>query len=342
MKYIKFFSELNKRDNKRVGGKNASLGEMIKRLGKKGIKIPNGFATTAKAYWYFLDENKLREPINDLLEKLDTDNFSNLATVGSKIRNKILNAEMPEDMAKEIHVAYKKLQEQEEGMQGVAVRSSATAEDLPSASFAGQHDTFLNVEGEQEVVKAVQKCMASLFTDRAIKYRIENEFDHMKVALSAGVQRMVRADGASAGVMFTIEPETGHEKLLLITGSWGLGENVVQGNVQADQYYTFKPSLKKNLKCVVRKTMGSKQKTMVYSKSKSHTTKNISTPKNKRNKFVLTDDEITQLTYWGMLIEEHYRTPMDIEWAKDAIQMSCLLSRQGLRLFTQVKMIPWL
>lgn len=317
MKYIKYFSALDKRDNKKVGGKNASLGEMIKRLGKKGIKIPNGFATTAKAYWYFLDENKLQEPISGLLEQLDTDDFSNLASTGSKIRNKILNADMPEDLAKEICEAYKKLQEQEEGMQGVAVRSSATAEDLPSASFAGQHDTFLNVEGGQEVVKAVQKCMASLFTDRAIKYRIENEFDHMKVALSAGVQRMVRADGASAGVMFTIEPETGHEKLLLITGSWGLGENVVQGNVQADQYYTFKSSLKKNLKCIIRKTLGSKLKTMVYSKSKSHTTKNISTPKNKRNKFVLTDEEITQLSYWGMLIEEHYRKPMDIEWAKD-------------------------
>jgi pyruvate, water dikinase len=211
MKYIKFFSGLDKKDNQNVGGKNASLGEMIKRLGKKGIRVPNGFATTAKAYWHFLDENNLREPISGLLEKLDTDDFSNLASTGSKIRNKILNADMPEDLANEIRDACKRLQKQEEDMQGVAVRSSATAEDLPSASFAGQHDTFLNVEGEQEVVKAVQKCMASLFTDRAIKYRIENDFDHMKVALSAGVQRMVRADGASAGVMFTIEPETGHE-----------------------------------------------------------------------------------------------------------------------------------
>jgi pyruvate, water dikinase len=318
MKYIKFFSELDKRDNKNVGGKNASLGEMIKRLGKRGVRIPNGFATTAKAYWFFLDENNLREPITGLLEKLDTDEFSNLDSTGSEIRKKIMAADMPEALEEEIKKAYKKLVEKEEGMAGVAVRSSATAEDLPTASFAGQHDSFLNIEGEDEVVKTVQKCMASLFTDRAIKYRIENEFDHMKVALSAGVQRMVRADEASAGVMFTIEPESGHEQLLFISGSWGLGENVVQGNVQADQFYVFKPSLKKNLKSVIRKTMGSKAKTMVYSKSKRHTTRNTRTPQKKREIFVLNDDEITQLAYWGMLIEEHYKLPMDVEWAKDA------------------------
>jgi len=318
MKYIKFFSELDKRDNKNVGGKNASLGEMIKRLGKRGVRIPNGFATTAKAYWFFLNENNLREPITGLLEKLDTDEFSNLDSTGSEIRKKIMAADMPEALEEEIKKAYKKLVEKEEGMAGVAVRSSATAEDLPTASFAGQHDSFLNIEGEDEVVKTVQKCMASLFTDRAIKYRIENEFDHMKVALSAGVQRMVRADEASAGVMFTIEPESGHEQLLFISGSWGLGENVVQGNVQADQFYVFKPSLKKNLKSVIRKTMGSKAKTMVYSKSKRHTTRNTRTPQKKREIFVLNDDEITQLAYWGMLIEEHYKLPMDVEWAKDA------------------------
>ncbi len=318
MKYIKFFSELDKRDNKKVGGKNASLGEMIKRLGKRGVRIPNGFATTAKAYWHFLDENNLRDPVTDLLENLDTDEFSNLDSTGAEIRKRIMAADMPEVLEKEIKQAYRKLAEKEEGMESVAVRSSATAEDLPTASFAGQHDSFLNVEGEDEVVKAVQKCMASLFTDRAIKYRIENDFDHMKVALSAGVQRMVRADEASAGVMFTIEPETGHEQLLFISGSWGLGENVVQGNVQADQYDVFKPSLKKNLKSVIRKIMGSKARTMVYSKSKRHTTRNTKTPKKKRDIFVLNDDEITQLAYWGMLIEEHYKLPMDVEWAKDA------------------------
>jgi pyruvate, water dikinase len=318
MKYIKFFSELDKRDNKNVGGKNASLGEMIKRLGKRGVRIPNGFATTAKAYWFFLDENNLREPITGLLEKLDTDEFSNLNSTGSEIRKKIMAADMPDVLEKEIKKAYKKLVEKEEGMKGVAVRSSATAEDLPTASFAGQHDSFLNIEGEDEVVKTVQKCMASLFTDRAIKYRIENEFDHMKVALSAGVQRMVRADEASAGVMFTIEPESGHEQLLFISGSWGLGENVVQGNVQADQFYVFKPSLKKNLKSIIRKTLGSKAKTMVYSKSKRHTTRNTRTPQKKREIFVLNDDEIKLLAFWGMLIEEHYKLPMDVEWAKDA------------------------
>jgi pyruvate, water dikinase len=318
MKYIKFFSELDKRDNKNVGGKNASLGEMIKRLGKRGVRIPNGFATTAKAYWFFLDENNLREPITGLLEKLDTDEFSNLNSTGSEIRKKIMAADMPDVLEKEIKKAYKKLVEKEEGMKGVAVRSSATAEDLPTASFAGQHDSFLNIEGEDEVVKTVQKCMASLFTDRAIKYRIENEFDHMKVALSAGVQRMVRADEASAGVMFTIEPESGHKQLLFISGSWGLGENVVQGNVQADQFYVFKPSLKKNLKSIIRKTLGSKAKTMVYSKSKRHTTRNTRTPQKKREIFVLNDDEIKLLAFWGMLIEEHYKLPMDVEWAKDA------------------------
>ncbi len=318
MKYVKFFSKINHKDNAKVGGKNASLGEMISMLGRKGIRVPNGFATTSSAYWHFLDENDLRKPLTKLMGEVDAEKYSNLNKVAGKARRLIMQAQMPDDLAKEIITAYKKLEEMEHGMKDVAVRSSATAEDLPKASFAGQHDSFLNVQGSDNVVEAVKKCMASLFTDRAVKYRIENDFEHMKVALSAGVQRMVHAGEASAGVMFTIEPETGYDKVLYITGNWGLGENIVQGNVQADQFYVFKPALKKNLKSVFRKTLGSKEKTMVYSTSASHTTKNTRTPRKKREQYVLTDQEVEKLGFWGMIIESHYKKAMDIEWAKDA------------------------
>lgn len=317
MRYIKFFSKINNRDTAAVGGKNASLGEMLSRLGKKGIRIPNGFATMAKAYRHFLEKNKLEDQLTKLMNDVDTDEFTNIGEKAGRARELILKSKMPDDLAAEIRKAYTKLKELEKDMESVAVRSSATAEDLPSASFAGQHDTFLNIKGEEEVVEAVKKCMASLFTDRAVKYRIENGFDHMKVALSAGVQRMVRADKDSAGVMFTIEPETGHRNIIYITANWGLGENIVQGNVKADQFYVFKPALKKNLKSVIRKTMGTKKKTMVYSGSASQTTKNTHTPKKKREQLVLSTDDVTKLAYWGMLIEEHYKKAMDIEWARD-------------------------
>lgn len=317
MDLVKKFTEIGSENTAEVGGKNASLGEMISRLGPRGIKVPGGFATTADAYWHFLRENDLKQPLKKLLKKLDTEKFSNLKETGRKARKMIMDATVPEDLSDAIKKAYKDLKKEEKDMQSVAVRSSATAEDLPTASFAGQHETYLNVKGEASVVKAVQKCMASLFTDRAIKYREDNGFDHMEVALSAGVQRMVRSDKASAGVMFTIAPESGFDKVIFITGNWGLGENVVQGNVKADQFYVFKPSLKKNFKAILSKKLGTKSKTMVYSDSKSHTTKNTRTPKSKRNRFVLTDTEVEKLGRWGIYIEELYEKAMDIEWAKD-------------------------
>ncbi len=317
MDYIKNFTDLRSKHTAEVGGKNASLGEMISQLGPRGIRVPDGFATTADAYWYFLKENDLKNELKKLMSELDTDDFNNLKDIGGKARKMIMDAEMPEDFEEAIKTAYKELKEKEQDMESVAVRSSATAEDLPSASFAGQHETYLNVKGENEVVKAVKKCIASLFTDRAIKYRVDKEFNHMNVALSAGVQRMVRADKASAGVMFTIAPESGFENVVFITGNWGLGENVVQGNVKADRFFVFKPSLKEKRKAIISKNIGTKSKTMVYSNKSGQTTKNKKTPKKKRNQIVLNDKEIEKLARWGMIIEELYDKPMDIEWAKD-------------------------
>lgn len=313
------FEEINSDKVNEVGGKNASLGEMYQELSEEGIRIPNGFATSAEAYWHFLDHNDLRQPIEEDLSDLDTKEFSNLKDVGKKIRKQIMEAEMPDDLAEAIRNAYQKLNESGDEKE-VAVRSSATAEDLPEASFAGQHESFMNVKGGDEVVRNVKKCMASLFTDRAIKYREDNDFDHMKVALSAGVQRMVRSDKGCAGVAFTIAPDSGFEKVIFINGSWGLGDNVVGGVVRADEFYVYKENLKKDKKAIIGKTLGQKAKTLVYAEEESEEgqkTKNEETPEEKRNQFVLNDDEVTQLAKWCLNIEEHYGKPMDIEWAKD-------------------------
>lgn len=318
--YIRFFENIDHKQNKEVGGKNASLGEMFKELSAKGINIPDGFATTAEAFWHFIEENNLKEPIQEQLSKLDKKNFENLKEIGKSIRQEIMKADMPNDLANEIKDAYKKLQDKEKDMESVAVRSSATAEDLPEASFAGQHESFLNIKGEKEVVKAVQECYASLYTDRAIKYREDNEFEHMKVALSAGVQRMVRSDKASAGVCFTIAPESGFDQVIYITGAWGLGENVVQGQVISDEFYVFKPNLENEHAAILTKKLGSKNKTMVYSggsKGNGASTKNKNTPKEKQHQFVLNDEEINTIAQWSYEIEKHYEKPMDIEWAKD-------------------------
>ncbi len=318
--YIKFFSELNNQDTSEVGGKNASLGEMISQLTPKGIRIPGGFATTAKAYRDFLEYNEIKEKIKDILDQLDTKDFKNLKQTGKKIRDMIMKSDFPEEMANEIKSAYHELENQEEALTSVAVRSSATAEDLPDASFAGQHDSFMNIQGPGETVKACKMCIASLFTDRAIRYRELNGFDHMKVSLSAGVQKMVRSDLASAGVGFTILPESGYEKVIFLTGSWGLGDNVVQGAVNADEFHVFKPSLKKGLHPIVSKTCGTKEKTLVFASKKQQngeTTIQKKTPLKDRGKFVLSDDEILQLAAWSVEIEEHYGRAMDIEWAKD-------------------------
>lgn len=319
--FIKQFSELSNNKVALVGGKNASLGEMFTQLSPKGIKIPDGFATTAEAYWLFLDENNIRYKLTDLMNKIDLKEFSNLREVGAEARALVLNAVIPEQIASEIKSAYRNLYEHKTESE-VAVRSSATAEDLPTASFAGQHDSFLNIKGDEVLLHTCQKCFASLFNDRAIKYRINNGFEHMHVALSVGVQRMVRSDLACAGVGFTIEPETGFENMIYLTGSWGLGENVVQGVVNPDEFYLFKPSIRNHKKSLVTKKLGSKTKTMVYAKNQNEGNKsieNIDTPKEKQLLFVLSDNEIETLAQWCLKIEEHYKMPMDIEWAKDGI-----------------------
>ncbi len=316
--YIRWFENLRSKDVAIVGGKNASLGEMISTLKDEGITVPNGFATTAEDYWEFLRANNLMERIKSHLGDLKSGHRS-LEKVGKSIRRLFLRAHFPQEIALAIRTAYRELcKRYDTDAADVAVRSSATAEDLPEASFAGQQETFLNVVGEEELLEACRKCYASLFTDRAISYREEKGFEHMGVALSIGVQKMVRSDKACAGVMFTIDTETGFRDVVLINAAWGLGENVVQGVVTPDEYTVFKPLLsEKNLKPILEKFLGDKEKKMVYAKGVSKTTKNIDTSKEERRSFVLKDEEILKLAGWAYTIEKHYNMPMDIEWAKD-------------------------
>jgi len=317
--FIKKFSAIGINDVSEVGGKNASLGEMYNKLSSKGIAIPNGFATTAFAFRTFLQENKLDGKLKDLLDQLDREKFSNLRSIGNNARTLIMHAKISDNLAKEIVGAYRDLCKDED--KAVAVRSSATAEDLPEASFAGQHESFLNVKGEKEVLAAVQKCFASLYTDRAIKYREDNHFAHEKVALSAGVQYMVRSDKGCSGVAFTLEPESGFRDVIHISGVWGLGENLVQGTVTPDEFLVFKPSLVQGKKPIIQKRLGDKLKTMIFTEENAANiaVKNIDTPKEKEEQFVLCDEEIKQLAKWCITIEQHYDKPMDIEWAKDGL-----------------------
>jgi len=318
-KYTIPFEKLTNTQVAQVGGKNASLGEMYQKLGSKGIRVPDGFATTAEAFWEFLHHNKLDSTIEGILKKLDKKNFSNLNEIGNEIRTKIMDASLPEAFVQAIMKSYQELQSREKNLGSVAVRSSATAEDLPEASFAGQHQSFMNIAGEEEVVRAVHQCIASLYTDRAIKYREDHGFDHCKIALSAGVQKMIRSDLACAGVAFTLEPETGFDKIIFINGSWGLGDNVVGGVVNADQYYLYKHNLKKGYKAILGKELGAKEKTLVYAEERKdkNRTVNKDTPDDRRQQFVLSDEELVTLGKWCLQIEEHYKKPMDIEWAKD-------------------------
>lgn len=318
-KYTLPFSELSIHDVAKVGGKNASLGEMYNNLTPKGISVPEGFATTAAAFRLFLNENNLEYQLHNLLASLNTKEFSNLAEVGKSARKLVMEADMPGAVRKEINDAYWSLCKKYELTVSVAVRSSATAEDLPTASFAGQHDSFLNVEGEEEVVHAVQRCFASLYNDRAIKYRHDNGFEHDKVLLSAGVQLMVRSDLACAGISFTLEPESGFRDVVAISGCWGLGENIVQGAVNPDEFIVFKPTLKSGIKAVVSKKLGTKTKTMTYAVDQKTGLLNTDTPDEKRIQFVISDEEIEHIAKWSVIIEEHYGCPMDIEWAKDGI-----------------------
>lgn len=316
--HIKTFSKISINDIGIVGGKNASLGEMYNQLTSKGVRIPNGFATTSFAFWEFLKDNNIQSPLENLLKELDRETFSNLELIGKQARMLISNGTFSTQFSKEIIGAYTHLFG--EDLKEVAVRSSATAEDLPTASFAGQHETYLNVKGEAALLEAVKKCFASLYTNRAIKYREDKGFKHSNVALSVGVQLMVRSDKSCSGVGFTIEPESGFENVIVLSGVWGLGENIVQGTVNPDEFYVFKPTLEKNKYPIIQKKMGDKKLTMVYAKKqKDKTITNKKTPIKKQQQFVLKDEEVITLASWAKLIEDLYQKPMDIEWAKDGI-----------------------
>ncbi len=321
-KFILWFDEIGIEDVPLVGGKNASLGEMIRELSSEGINVPNGFAITAYAYNYLLKNAKIEEKIKSALADLDTHNINNLMERGKKVRDIILKAEFPEELKSEIIDAYSQMHKKfgYEGNPDVAIRSSATAEDLPDASFAGQQDTYLNIRGPDAVIDACKKCFASLFTDRAISYRTDKGFNHFDVYLSIAVQKMVRSDSASSGVVFSIDTESGFKDVVFITGSYGLGENIVKGAVNPDEIYVFKPTLKKGKKPIIGKKLGTKKIKMVYSDTG---TKNIDTPEEESNRFCMTDDEALKLAEWTCIIEDHYSKkagyykPMDIEWAKD-------------------------
>ncbi|SHE89966.1 phosphoenolpyruvate synthase [Fodinibius roseus] len=316
--YIRWFEEVGIDDVGLVGGKNASLGEMIKHLEPMGVRVPNGFATTAEAYWAFMKENSLEAPVEEEIGRFRRGDIS-LEEAGRSIRQMINKGVFPIPLAEKIRAAYSELSGQyDTGDVDVAVRSSATAEDLPDASFAGQQETYLNIRGGDELVGICKKCFASLFTDRAISYREEKGFDHMKVALSIGIQKMVRADKACSGVMFTVDTESGFPNVVLINGSWGLGENVVQGTVNPDQFFVFKPFLNAEEKRpIIEKIKGSKELKMVYASEGENKTKNLPTSMMERQSFVLGDEEILRLARWAADIEKHYGKPMDIEWVKE-------------------------
>ena len=325
-KHILFFNQIGIESLSKVGGKNASLGEMYNQLNPIGIAIPNGFAVTAEAYQLFRKENNLEQPLQELLMSLNTKDYSNLSSIGEKARNLILSATIPEEIHTEIEVAYQSLGEQC-GTRNldVAVRSSATSEDLPTASFAGRMESFLNINGAQQLLEAIRRCYASLFTDRAIKYRYDMDFAKLDIAISVGVQQMVRSDKASSGVAFTIDPDSGFQNTVIINGCWGLGENIVQGTVTPDEWMIFKPTLENpDLNPMLKKQCGRKEFTMIYSdtsksSSAENTIVNTETTLEKQNQFSLTDKEVVQLSQWCVKIEKHYQKPMDIEWAKDGL-----------------------
>lgn len=318
--FIIWFKDLRIKDVPLVGGKNASLGEMYSQLTKKNINIPNGFAVTAHAYHYFLKKAGIKDQIRVILQGLDIKSIDDLYYRGGKVRDLILKAELPEELEKEIISAYRKMSKQyNKGDKkiDVAVRSSATAEDLPDASFAGQQETFLNIVGDKELIVACKKCFASLFTNRAIVYRQTKKFNHFKVGLSIGIQKMVRSDLSSSGVMFSIDTETGFKNTVLINSIYGLGENIVQGKVTPDEFYVFKPMLDKNKNAILSKKIGSKSLKMVYTKNNKKPVKDIKVSKKDSEKLSIDNKEVLKLAKWAVKIEDHYKKPMDIEWAKD-------------------------
>jgi pyruvate,water dikinase len=323
--FIKWFADITIEDVPLVGGKNASLGEMVRELAGKGVKVPNGFAITADAYRHFIREAGIDERIRATLSDLDTHDMANLSERGQAVRQAILNATLPADLQTVIGYAYRQLQGGSAVPLDVAVRSSATAEDLPDASFAGQQETYLNVHGTAALLETCKRCFASLFTDRAISYRVDKGFDHFKVALSIGVQRMVRSDLACSGVMFTIDTESGFRDAVMVSAAYGLGENVVQGSVTPDEYLVFKPTLKTGHRPVLQKTVGSKEFKLIYDTGGGKMVKNVPVAPGDRAKLALTDDEVLELARWACIVEDHYsakrgqHAPMDLEWAKDGI-----------------------
>jgi pyruvate, water dikinase len=318
-KYIRWFEDITNKDVANVGGKNASLGEMIRSLQETGVRVPDGFATTSDAYWHLLKSNDLQQPIAEILHDYH-DRGQSLRSAGEAIRKLILDADVPDDLVREIRTAYRELSGRyDASATDVAVRSSATAEDLPHASFAGQQESFLNVQGGDSLIEHCRRCYASLFTDRAIAYRDEKGFDHMKVALSIGIQKMVRSDLAGAGVMFTLDTDSGFPDAVLINASWGLGESVVKGTVNPDQYMVFKPLLRDDrLVPIIEKRAGTKEEKVVYADgAEAGATACVPTSHDEQQALVLSDEEILQLARWAVEIERHYELPMDIEWAKD-------------------------
>ena len=327
MNYVRWFKDLGIDDIPHVGGKNASLGEMYRELTQQGLNIPNGFATTSEAYQAFIHHNNLHDKIATALHHLDIHDLDSLAVTGAKIRQWINHAKIPPAMEEAITQAYHQLEKEYGAAPDVAVRSSATAEDLPNASFAGQQETYLNIRGSLNLLATCKRVFASLFTDRAISYRVDQGFDHMSVALSIGVQKMIRSDRASSGVIFTLDTESGFREAVFITSAYGLGENVVQGTVNPDEFYVFKPTLEKGHRPILRRHLGEKEIKMVYTKD-AHvgaSTRNLQVPVHERNRFSLSDDEVLELARHAVIIEKHYSQkagksrPMDIEWAKDGI-----------------------
>ncbi len=318
-RFVLEFDDLRIEDVPFVGGKNASLGEMYHELKKKGVKVPNGFAVTAYAYRHLIKVRGLKNKIKEVLKDLNTHDTRDLMSRGKKVRQLILNEEIPEEIVSEIRKSYQNLCKEEGRLVDVAVRSSATAEDLPDASFAGQQETYLNVRGEKALLVACKKCFASLFTNRAISYREDKHFDHFNIALSIGVQKMVRSDKASSGVMFSIDTESGFKDAVFITSAYGLGENVVQGAVNPDEFYVHKPTLQLGYRPIISKKIGEKEIKMIYSNTGPRPVKNIKVEEKMRKQFSINDEEIIKLARWAVIIENHYKKPMDIEWAKDGI-----------------------
>lgn len=324
--YIRWFEDLCIEDIPLVGGKNASLGEMYRELTPQGVKIPNGFAITADAYRYMLDQAGAWDALHEALDGLDAGNVDDLTRRGAKARDIVYGATLPEDLRKQILAAFDGLKKQYPGNISVAVRSSATAEDLPNASFAGQQDTYLNIETEAQLLEACRRCFASLFTDRAIHYRLDQGFEHFKVALSIGIMKMVRSDLAASGVMFSLDTETGFRDVVFITGAYGLGENVVQGAVDPDEFYVHKPTFEQGFRAVLRRTLGSKKIQMQYATGRTReATRNVPTPEEYRQRFCINDADVLTLADYAIKVEKHYSNkvghnkPMDMEWAKDGV-----------------------